>query len=184
MVCTRVLPYVTEMVIDEANKHITTNYTHIKNKVKAINSDHNTEFVTINLKVVPVKIVAKEMYNLKNLECQVKFKKLTEDTQDFSKVLNTSESVVLKCEKWKKTLDLHIKRAFKKVKVKYNKGRPSAANALIDKRNSLKNIPCNAQTKEALEIQIAEILLKEEVDKATHIKKFCIASGTFPLQQM
>ena len=90
----------------------------------------------------------------------------------------------MKCERWKKTLDSHIRKAFKKVKVKTNKFRPSAADALIDKRNSLKNIPGNAQAKEALEIQIAEILLKEEVNKATHFKKFCNASGTFPLQKM
>ena len=68
--------------------------------------------------------------------------------------------------------------------MKNNKGRPSAANALIDKRNSLKNKPCHAQEKEALEVQIAEILLKEEVNKANHFKKFCNASGSFPLQQM
>ena len=61
MVCTNVLPYVTEMVIDEANKYITTNYSQVKTNVKAINSDHNTQFVKMNLKVVPVKHVAREI---------------------------------------------------------------------------------------------------------------------------
>ena len=42
VVCTHVLPYITEMVIDEAKKYITTNYTQSKGNVKAINSDHNT----------------------------------------------------------------------------------------------------------------------------------------------
>ena len=49
-----------------------------------------------------------------------------------------------------KMLDLHIKKSFKKVKVKRNKHRPCAADALIDKRNSQTNKPCNAQAKEAL----------------------------------
>ena len=41
-------------------------------------------------------------------------------------------------------------KTFNKVKVKDGKGRTSSANALIDKRNSLKHNPCNTQAKEAL----------------------------------
>ena len=106
------LPYVTEMVIDEANKYITTNYTQVKNNVKAINSDHNTEFVRINLKVLPVKQVKREIYNLKNENCQIIFKKLTDGTKEFAACLNSGYNVISKCEKWKKCLDKHIKKAF------------------------------------------------------------------------
>ena len=68
VVCSLVLPYVTEMVIDEENKFITTNYTQSKTaKIKAINSDHNTQFVKIDLKVDPHKKVNREIYNLKIL---------------------------------------------------------------------------------------------------------------------
>ena len=77
VVCSRVLPYVTEMIIDEANQFITTNYTQINTpRVKAINSDHNTEFVKVDLKVVPFKKVNREIFNLKNFGCQISYKKL------------------------------------------------------------------------------------------------------------
>ena len=88
VVCTRVLPYITAMIIDEANQFITTNYTQAKTaKVKAINSDHNTQFVKLNLKVAPFKKVNREIFNLKNLECQISFKRSTEKQMIFLHVL-------------------------------------------------------------------------------------------------
>ena len=166
VVCNRVLPYVTNMVIDEANKYITTNYTQVKKNIKAINSDHNTEFVMMNLQVMPIKKVKREIYNLKNFDCQKAFKKQTEDTHEFSACLNSSDSVMLKSDKWIKCLDAHIKKSFKKVKVDNKKARPSASDALIDKQNALKNTYVDAQLKQALDVQIVEILLKEEIEKA------------------
>ena len=41
-----------------------------------------------------------------------------------------------------------------------------------------------SQEIEALDAQIAKVLLKEEVDKAKHFVKYCNATGTFPLQKM
>ena len=101
----------------EANKYITTNYTQVKNTAKAVNSDHNTEFVKMNLMVVPVKQIKRELYNLKNVEGQIKFKQITDEAPDFFTCLNTSDSVVTKSEKWKKCLDLHIRKAFRKIKI-------------------------------------------------------------------
>ena len=64
VVCSRVLPFITEMVIDEANKYITTNYTQAKKNVKTVNSDHNTELVKMNIKVIPYREEKREIYNL------------------------------------------------------------------------------------------------------------------------
>ena len=82
VVCSRVLPYITEMIIDEADKFITTNYTQVKVNVKAVNSDHNTEFVKMKLQVITNKKEKREIYNLKNVLCQFQFKKSTEKTQE------------------------------------------------------------------------------------------------------
>ena len=62
--------------------------------------------------------------------------------------------------------------SFRKINIKKNIAKPSACHALIDKRNKLKTVFCNAQEKQALDLQIAEILLKEEVKKASHFNKF------------
>ena len=44
VVCSRVLPHITKMVIDEKRKHILTNYRNVRKGVKAIDSDHFTEY--------------------------------------------------------------------------------------------------------------------------------------------
>ena len=80
----------------------------------------------------------REIYNLKTVLCQFKFKKSTENLQELFSSFKGKENVSVKCERWKQTLDAHIKKSFRKIKVKKNKLKPSAADVLIDKRNSLK----------------------------------------------
>ena len=60
----------------------------------------------------------------------------------------------------------------------------SATDALIDKRTYLKIFNNKSQEKEALDAQSATSLLKEVVDKAKHLVKFCNATGTFPQLKM
>ena len=114
----------------------------------------------MNLMVLPVKQIKRELFNLKNVEGQIKFTQITDEAPDFYTWVNTSDSVVTKSEKWKKCLDLHIKKAFRKIKIEKNQAKPSASHALIEKRNKLKNYFCSAQEKKTLDLQIAEILLK------------------------
>ena len=52
LVCHRVLPFVTKMVIDEKKTHILTNY---QRGGRAINSDHFTEYLDINLELISEK---------------------------------------------------------------------------------------------------------------------------------
>ena len=92
VVCSRVLPFITEMVIDEANTHITTNYTQSKHNVKAVNSDHNTQFVKMNIHVIPHREKKREIYNFKNIKCQKEFKRGTEKAPEFSSCLNSRKS--------------------------------------------------------------------------------------------
>ena len=46
---------------------------------------------------------------------------------------------------------------------------------------NLKKVVGNAQVKQALDVQIAEIILKEEVEKASYFKNFCSSTCSFPL---
>ena len=96
----------------------------------------------------------------------MKFKKLTEDTQDFTSCLNSRARLPVKIERWKNSLDSYIKKSFRKIKVRKNRLKKSAAFALIDKRNQLRKENQKTQEIEALDAQIAKILLKEEIDKA------------------
>ena len=66
LVCDRVLPFVTSMVIDESKKYILTNYEQVRKGGKACDSDHATEIMDINLEVLSEKPVRRELYNFKD----------------------------------------------------------------------------------------------------------------------
>ena len=68
----------------------------------------------MNLQVMLVKKVHREINNLKNVDCQKAFIKETGDTHDFSVCLNSCDSVMSNSEKRNKCLNAHIKKSFKK----------------------------------------------------------------------
>ena len=49
VVCSLVLPYVTRMVVDEEKQYVLTNYHPARKTVRAIDSDHFTEYMDVNL---------------------------------------------------------------------------------------------------------------------------------------
>ena len=102
----------------------------------------------------------------------------------FSSCLKSRARLPVMIERRKSSLDLCIKKSFQKTKIKKNNSIQSAAYALIDKQNLLIKGNPKSQDIEALDAQIAKILLKEEIDKAKHFVKYCNSTGTFPLQKM
>ena len=66
VVCHLVLPFITRMVIDIDKKYILTNYKPVQNGGKAANSDHTTEYVDMDLKVITEKPKRNEIWNFKN----------------------------------------------------------------------------------------------------------------------
>ena len=52
IVCSKVLPYITQMVIDEEKQYILTNYQNIKHRGKATDSDHFTQFLDLDLEFI------------------------------------------------------------------------------------------------------------------------------------
>ena len=81
----RVLPFVNKMVIDERKNYILTNYQNVKRGGEAVDSDHYTQYMDLDLKFESEKPVRDEMYNFKNKVGQEKFKKITSETNNFSK---------------------------------------------------------------------------------------------------
>ena len=61
VVCTRVLPHITKMVIDEEKKFILTNYKNARNGAKAIDTDHFTEYMDVNLQIITEKPERREI---------------------------------------------------------------------------------------------------------------------------
>ena len=196
VICSRVLPYFTEMVIDVDNKYVTTNYTAFKKKLnaKAVNSDHRTVFAKMNLKTAPFRISRREIYNLKNIQCQNTFKSATDKSYDLRACMKLMLPLSERADAWKTSLKSHISRSFKKIRVRKSQVKTSSSDYLIDKRNKLTKL--NEKEHSVLkkqtittqianiEIQIAQIILKEGLEKAYKFRKFCNASSSFPVQEM
>ena len=143
IVCTRVLPYVTKMVIDEKREYILTNYKPAKKGEKAKDSDHFTEYMDIDLKLKPTKPVRKEIFNFQCRESQQTFKNLTSNTNDFSKCFEENEPLLKQIDNWRDVLKSKCQMAFKKIRIRDKKRvkiNPILSN-LIDRRNKIQQNP-------------------------------------------
>ena len=79
-----VLPFVTQMVIDSDRQHILTNYKKGNDPGKAVDSDHFSEYMDLNLEVIKEKPERLELFNFKEKESQDKFRVLTSETTNFT----------------------------------------------------------------------------------------------------
>ena len=121
VVCDRVLPYITRMVIDEERNYILTNFEHVRKGGEATHSDHNTQFMDMNLKIESVKPIRTEMFNFKNSESQAKFKQMTSETSEFTNCFKSNESLLVQIENWQKVLKKFCSKAFSKIRIKKQK---------------------------------------------------------------
>ena len=129
------------MVIDEERKYVLTNYQAVRRNGKAIDSVHNTQYVDIDLRIESIKPERKEIYDLKNEEGQFIFKKVTSETDEFSKCFKNNSSLLEQIEEWQKVLKLSLRKSFRKIRIKKKKFIPLRKDMLklINERNELLN---------------------------------------------
>ena len=85
VVCSKILPFITKMAIDDRREHALTNYSTVKNLGRVVESDHNVETLDIDLIFSNQKPERIQMFDFKNSEGQSAFKILTSNTDEFSK---------------------------------------------------------------------------------------------------
>ena len=82
VVCKRVLHHVTDVIIDNKRNNTITNYRGKKRGRKAVDSDHMTLILNLNLNILPQKQQKIQMLDFKNSEGQGIFKKKIPHTGD------------------------------------------------------------------------------------------------------
>ena len=185
VVCQRVLPSVTEMIIDSDRKHIITNYSKSKNGGKSVDSDHLTTLLKVNLKVSPLKPLKIEIFNFKDREGKEKFKTNTTQTNEFSECFMSNKPVDSQANDWMKTLITHCNTAFPKIRIRARNIKRSEASDLIDERNILLKTETNdSKEVKILDAKIATILEEEGRSKAYKFKKFCDKDSTLNVTEM
>ena len=102
VVCDKIRPFLTKMVIDESREYVLTNFNPIRIGGRAIESDHNTEFLKLGLQYDQKKTERIEVFNFKNVECQEVF---LSQTERFTECFNSNQPLEDQAVKWKKTLD-------------------------------------------------------------------------------
>ena len=139
VVCSSILPYVTKMVIDEKKQYILTNYRPAKKNGRAIDSDHMTLYMDINIEYETIKPERQEIFNFKESEGQQIFKKLTTETKKYSECFDENNSFLDQVENWRSQLFYDIKKSFKKIRIRNKIKKPINLNIknLINKRNTL-----------------------------------------------
>ena len=63
VVCDRLLPFVSKMVIDEEKKFVLTNYEQVRKGGTAVDSDHHTQFMDLDLEIRSEKPERIEIFN-------------------------------------------------------------------------------------------------------------------------
>ena len=168
------------MVIDERKNYNLINYQNVRRGGVAVDSDHYTQYMNLDLKFESETQVRVEMYNFKNKLGQEKFKKIMSETNNFSKCFESDAPVLLQIENWRNNLDICVKKSFKKIRINKRKNEPlkEKASNLIDERNKLINQKDELQNKDKISA-ITEAIAEEE-SKENHekiLKNFKSLSG-------
>ena len=127
------------MVIDETRNYILTNYKAAKVSGKAIDSDHFTEYLDLNIEITKERPERMEIFNFKDRNSQEVFKINTSETREFTECFNGEDSLEYKIENWRKILISHCSKAFRKIRIKDKKMKPTSTkiSSLIDERNKM-----------------------------------------------
>ena len=167
IVCDKVRPYLEKMVIDEARRHVLTNFNPIRTGGKAIESDHNTEILKLKMEYQKKKQDRIEIFNYKNIECQEQFRVLTSQTKKLSDCFQKNLSFEEQATQWKKTLDSFCHQAFRKVRLTPGRPKITKISELMEERKSLKlkmNNCVDMHSEDTLQDQIEnldEVIAKE-----------------------
>ena len=183
VVCDRLLPHIKSMVIDSKKNHILTNYKPARKGGKAVDSDHMTEYLDLDIRLEPEKPVRQEMYNFKNKEAQKKFKILTSETKAFTACFdNPNKDILTQIEEWRKVLKMFCGKVFRKIRIKKQSLRPTNERIvkLVEERNRLSGNMDQQTIREKikqLDSEISEIEALENRNKI--IKNFKLYSRVF-----
>ena len=105
---------------------------------KATDSDHFTEYIDINLKLIAEKPERKELFNVRDKRSQAIFKEITSNTNEFSQCFDGDLPLQIKVKKWRHVLKSHCYSAFRKIRInnkKQIKPLDPKISHLVDQRN-------------------------------------------------
>ena len=109
------------MIVDDQRRFPLTNYNGAKFGKRAVDSDHVTTYMKINLNFLPHKPQRIEMFDFKSDKGKQIFKIQTTETTEFTDCFKNMSPVLEQCEKWLKTLEAYCKKAYPVIRIRVKK---------------------------------------------------------------
>ena len=125
------------MELDNNRKYTSTNFNRVKKGGKAVDSDHMTTVMKVNLKVMPDKPKKIEVFHFKDKHGIERFKLSTTETEEFTNCFMDNKDVSDQASDWMKVLVTHGNNSFPKIRIRNKQIKMSAASQLINKKNKL-----------------------------------------------
>ena len=179
IVCQDLYKNVHSLIIDEDRKYVMARFYKTKNKTTCIESDHNPLILELKFGFdQKIKKERKEIFNVRNLENQKKFKELTSNRPNLIKMLSKSDNIYSGGRKWMKEVKHILSLCFKKIRISQSKPPlKQETRELFNKREiikskiaSAKNGNCEKYTKELNDVDAAIAEIDAE-DNYAFIKK-------------
>ena len=158
IVCDKLKPFIETMIIDEAKEYALSNYSQVKGKCVKKDSDHNTLILYADIKYCMKKPDRIELFNFKNLECQEKFLKITNETLKLSNCFLKAGNLDKQCKNWFKEFKGICQESFRKIRHNF-KTKQTETSKLLEKRKNLiqKLKKCDESEKEAINSELVKL---------------------------
>ena len=162
IVCDKILPFITKMVIDERGENALTRY----RGGKVVKADHHMLKLVLDLTMHETKIHERiEMFNTRNKLCLQKFKIFTNNTDKFTKCFASNEAFEVQFKRWQRLFQKALHANFRKIRHKDDDPKKvNKLDILINKKKEiLKKKNPNITDKE--EIDLIDRDLSEECEE-------------------
>ena len=121
IVCQDLYALCLSLLVDEERRYVLKRYYKKKEVAKVVKSDHNPLFLYLNIPWnMHVRNSRKEIFNLRNKECQAVFYQNTSNTEILSRCLDNRD-VVTGGKHWLKNLKTVIHSSFRKIRISNKK---------------------------------------------------------------
>lgn len=138
--------------VDEEKNYALTRFGIENGKSIIKESDHNPIIGKFRFNVKNVRKERKEMFNLRNTECQKSFKLFTDNTKILSNSIKEDENIDISFERFLKNLNNVFHKTFKKIRISPN-NRITEVNKLMDRRRIIRNKKDPKSVKELKEVE-------------------------------
>ena len=173
VVCERILPMVTKMVIDEKGQNALTRY----RGGKIVKADHNMLKLEIDLKFhIEGEHDRTEMFNLRDKVGQQQFKVFTTETERFTKCFSTKEAFEVQFKNWQKQFKKSLHANFRKIRIKGENTKViSQIDILINKKRAMLKkkhmTPHDMENIENIDVEISKECEEKEWEKLQKVVK-------------